>query len=293
MSLMTPHLIATLLLTHPPAFAAEPLSGPSQPAPIPAQSAPAAVLALPGLAGFLPVLAEAAQPADRLCASRNDDPFALRACQRTAAARNAALARVLPTQRFYATGTLRARDFDFKTGTYTLMLADIDGDRVPELLEDADVYMGIFLAEPRAHVFPTVYAGTLTCKEARIAELGAETPSGTVGDRYHTIVLDPFTMVSARMDESTAEASPLRDATLSVELIVRLEQTPVKVCCDVGTLQMVGSVYPACAYSPFRLVVEQARAEGLPVRGFGAEIAVQDVDADWLSSVTQPSDDGL
>ena len=72
-------------------------------------------------------------------------------------------------------------------------------DRVPELLEDADVYMGIFLAEPRAHVFPTVYAGTLTCKEARIAELGSETPSGTVGDRYHTIVLDPFTMVSARM----------------------------------------------------------------------------------------------
>ena len=62
-------------------------------------------------------------------------------------------------------------------------------------------------------------------------------------------------------------------ATLSVELVVRLEQTPVKVCCDVGTLQMVGSVYPACAYSPFRLVVEQARAEGLPVRGFGAEIA--------------------
>ena len=58
--------------------------------------------------------------------------------------------------------------------------------------------MGIFLAEPRAHVFPTVYAGTLTCKEARIAELGSETPSGTVGDRYHTIVLDPFTMVSAR-----------------------------------------------------------------------------------------------
>ena len=87
-------------------------------------------------------------------------------------------------------------------------------------------------------------------------------------------------MVSARMDESTAALSPLRDATLSVELVVRLEQTPVKVCCDVGTLQMVGSVYPACAYSPFRLVVEQARAEGLPLRGFATEIAVQEVEAE-------------
>lgn len=245
-----------------------------------AHAAPARTL--PALAALLPFLADATLPVDRFCGGQSDDPFAVRACQRAAAARAAALARVLPNQRFYATGTLHARPFDFDAGTYTLALTDLDGDVVPGMLADAEVYMGSFLAEPRAHVFPTAYTGRLRCAEAHIAALGRDTPNGIVGDRYHTLVLDPFTMVSPRMDEPTAAASPLRDAALPVELVVHLEQAPVQLCCDPGTTQLIGAAYPACAYSPFRVIVEEARAEGLAPLGFATEVTVDETDAATL-----------
>jgi hypothetical protein len=56
-----------------------------------------------------------------------------------------------------------------------------------------------------------------------------------------------------------------------VEIIGRLEQVPTRICCGMSTSTMVKGARAPCSYAPFRLVVEEARAEGLPTRGFARE----------------------
>ena len=225
------------------------------------------------LASALPLLTAATMGVDDACAGLAD-VFQQKDCRTAHAARASLLRAQLPKARFLARGTLRARPFDFARGTYTFALVNIEGDEVPYLLRDADLYLSSFLAEPREHVFPTVAAGTLRCQSARIDSLGGV---------YDTIVLDAFTVTSAPMSEAEARESPLRDATLAVEIVGRLEQVPTKVCCGMSTSAMVKGARAPCSYAPFRFVVEEARAEGLPVRGFAKEPEVAELPPEWTA----------
>jgi hypothetical protein len=148
---------------------------------------------------------------------------------------------------------------------------------VPPLLGDADVYLTALRTDQRANMLPTVHSGSLSCKAATINGMrGVDTPYGRVGDRYTTIVLAPWTVTSPRLTEDAARESPLRDAELSVELVVRVEQEDVNLCCDIGTRALIGSAWPACRYRPWRVVVEEARAEGLPALGFATPVEPTD-----------------
>jgi hypothetical protein len=225
------------------------------------------------LASVFPILTAATMGVDDTCAGLTD-VFAQKDCRTAHAARASLLRAQLPKTRFLARGTLRARPFDFARGTYTFALTDIEGDEVHELLRNSDLYLSSFLPEPREHVFPTVAAGTLRCQSARIEALEGV---------YDTIVLDAFTMTSAPMSEADARESSLRDATLSVEIVGRLEQVPMRVCCGVSTTSMVKGARAPCSYAPFRFVVEEARADGLPVRGFAKEPEVAELPPEWTA----------
>ncbi len=230
------------------------------------------------LASVMPLLVSATASVDTSCAGL-DDVFAQKDCRTAHAARAALLRAELPKARFLAQGTLRARPYDFARGTYTFALTDLEGDEIPQDLRDADLYLSTFLPEPRAHVFPTVAAGTLRCARARVASLEGV---------YDTILLDAFTLTSARLSETDARTSPLRDATLPVEVIGHLEQVPTTICCGVSTTSMVKGARASCSYAPFRFVVEEARAEGLPVRGFASEPQAVEIPAAWLGAPATP-----
>ena len=255
------------------ALACLPLTGTAQ------DAAPQVPLArtLPALSDVVPQLSLLALPVDSVCGMRTDDPFELRDCAKEMETLRAAAARLLPSQRFHATGTLRARPFDFDRGVYVVALEDINGDVVPPLLRDADLYLGGFRPDQRANMLPTVHSGSLSCKVATIPGLrGVDTPYGRVGDRYATIVLDPWTITSPRLTEDAARESPLRDAELSVDLVVRVEQEDVNLCCDIGIRALLHDAWPACRYRPWRVVVEEARAEGLPTLGFATPVEPTD-----------------
>ena len=230
------------------------------------------------LASVLPLLVAATASVETACAGL-DDVFLQKDCRTTHAARAALLRAELPKARFLAQGTLRARPFDFARGTYTFALTDLVGDEVPSDLQNADLYLSSFQAEPRAHVFPTVAAGTLRCARARVESLQGV---------YDTILLDAFTLTSARLTEADARTSPLRDATVAVEVIGHLEQVPTTICCGISTTSMVKGARASCNYAPFRFVVEEARAEGLPARGFTSEPVASDIPAAWHGAPPAP-----
>lgn len=232
---------------------------------------------LPLLSDTVPTLSVLSLPADQVCAHRTADPFELRDCARALTELRAAAARVLPEQRFLARGTLRARPFDFDRGVYVFALEDLDGDLVPWLYADAEIYLSALRPDRRANMLPTVHSGTLSCKQASIPGLtGIDTSAGRVGDRYPTIVLDAWTIASTKLSEQEARESPLRDAERPVELIVRLEQSSVNLCCGVTTRTLIEGARAPCAYSPWRVVVDEARAEGLPTLGFATEVLPAD-----------------
>lgn len=231
------------------------------------------------LASLLPLLTEASIPVGPACDGWTD-PFERHDCQANHAKRTAILARELPKLRVHATGTLRARPFDFARGTYILDLAELDGAGTPSALERADLYLSTFLPRRRSSVFPAVHSGTLACKRARVDELQGV---------YDTLVLDAWTVESAKLATEDARESPLRDADVPVELIGHLVQTPVTICCGPTTTTMVKNAYAGCSYAPFRFVVDEARAEGLPTRGFATEPTPTDAPVEaWLEAPLTP-----
>lgn len=230
------------------------------------------------LASILPLLVDATSTVDLACGSISD-VFEQKDCRTAYAARATTLRTHLPGARFLAHGTLTARPFDMARGTYTFVLSDLDGDEVPSDLRDADLYLSSFLPEPRTHVFPTVAAGTLRCQSARVAAMDGV---------YDTILLDAFTMTSAHLSEAEARESPLRDATIPVDVIGHLEQVPTTICCGTTTTSMVRGARASCSYAPFRFVVEEARAEGLPTRGFTTEPEAEDIPDTWTGTTAAP-----
>jgi hypothetical protein len=228
---------------------------------------------LPVLSDIVPSLSVLSLPSDLVCGHRTDDPFELRDCVRALTELRETAARFLPVQRLLARGTLRARPFDFERGVYVFALEDLDGDVVPWLYADAELYLTALRPDRRANMLPTVHSGTLSCRQASIPGLsGVDTSAGRVGDRYPTIVLDPWTITSSKLSEQEARDSPLRDAELPVELVVRLEQSTVNLCCGVTTRTLIEGARAPCTYSPWRVVVEEARAEGLSTIGFATEV---------------------
>lgn len=232
---------------------------------------------LPRLPDIIPALSLLSLPPDAVCSRRTDDPFEVRACTRALTELSQAAARILPGQRFLASGTLRGRPFEFERGVFVFALEDIDGDHVPSLYADADTYLGALRPDRRQNMIPSVHSGELACKRATIPDfVDGGAARGQAGLQYPTIVLTPWTITSPTMTETAARESPLREPVRAIELVVRLEQHRVDLCCAPSVRALIESARAPCSYSPWRVVVEEARAEGLPTIGFATDVVADE-----------------
>jgi hypothetical protein len=228
---------------------------------------------LPRLQDIIPALSLLSLPPEAVCSRRTDDPFAVRSCIQALTELSQVAARVLPGQRFLASGTLRGRSFDFEHGVFVFDLQDIDGDIVPMLYSDADTYLGALRPDSRQNMIPSVHSGALACKRASIPDfVDGRAARGQAELRYPTIVLTPWSITSPTMSETAARESPLREPSRSVELVIRLEQHAVDLCCAPSVRALIESARAPCSYSPWQVVVEEARAAGLPTLGFASDV---------------------